>query len=218
MKPEQIRQCADQLVEFHKRLAPVFYEKRQAHWCYKWLHGLLLDGVRKNAAKLARAVPGANVQAMQQFISDSPWDHRKVIAQLQGIVAGRLAEREAVLVVDACGLCQEGPEVRRGQAPVFGHAGEGGQLPGGRLYGLRGPQGQLSGGRGALPAQGMGPRPKAAQGGGRAQRGRFPEQTPTGPSDDKKGGGGTDFGPLGHLRRRLWPERPVSRRPSMRWH
>jgi len=87
MKPEQIRECADQLVEFHKRLAPLFYEKRQAHWCYKWLHGPLLDGVRKNAAKLARAVPGANVQAMQQFITDSPWDHRKMIAELQLIVA-----------------------------------------------------------------------------------------------------------------------------------
>jgi len=108
MKPEQIRECADQLVEFHKRLAPLFYEKRQAHWCYKWLHGFLLDGVRKNAAKLARAVPGANVQAMQQFITDSPWDHRKMIAELQLIVADRLADPDAVVVVDDTGFAKKG--------------------------------------------------------------------------------------------------------------
>jgi len=108
MKPEQIEQCTEQLLEFHRRFAPLFYEKRQAHWCYKWLHGLLLDGVRKCAAKLARAVPGANVQSMQQFISDSPWDHRKLIGQLQHMVAEHLADPDAVLVVDDTGFAKKG--------------------------------------------------------------------------------------------------------------
>lgn len=108
MRPEQIQQCAEQLVEFHGRLAPLFYEKRQAHWAYKWLHGLVLDGVRKNAAKLARAVPGANVQSMQQFISDSPWNHRKVLRELQALVVENLADTEGVLVVDDTGFAKKG--------------------------------------------------------------------------------------------------------------
>lgn len=108
MKPEQIEQCADQLVKFHRRFAPLFYQKRQAHWCYKWLHGLLLDGVRKCAAKLARAVPGADVQSMQQFVSDSPWEHRAVIRELQALVAEQLHDSEAVLVVDDTGFAKKG--------------------------------------------------------------------------------------------------------------
>jgi len=108
MNPQHLQQCAEQLVEFHSRLAPLFYEKRQAHWCYKWLHGLLLDGVRKNAAKLARAVPGANVQSMQQFVSDSPWDQRVLIRELQALVAENLQDTEAVLVVDDTGFAKKG--------------------------------------------------------------------------------------------------------------
>lgn len=108
MKPEQIEQCAQQLVEFHRRFAPLFYEKRQAHWAYKWLYGLLLEGVRKNAATVARAVPGGDVQSMQQFISDSPWDHRSVIGELQALVAQRLGHPEAVLVCDETGFPKKG--------------------------------------------------------------------------------------------------------------
>lgn len=108
MKPEQIQQCAEQLVQFHKRFAPLFYEKRQAHWCYKWLHGLLLDGVRKNAAKLARGIPGGEVQSMQQFITDSPWDHRRAIKELQALVAENLPDAQAVLVVDDTGFAKKG--------------------------------------------------------------------------------------------------------------
>ena len=108
MKPEQIKQCTRQLVEFHGRFAPLFYEKRQAHWAYKWLHGLLLDGVRKNAAKLARVVPGGNVQSMQQFMSDSPWDHRAVIKELQAVAAENLADPQAVLVCDETGFAKKG--------------------------------------------------------------------------------------------------------------
>jgi SRSO17 transposase len=108
MEPRQLQQCAEQLVEFHGRFAPLFRDKRQAHWAGRWLHGLLLDGVRKNAAKLARVVPGGDVQAMQQFISDSPWRGRPIIEGIQRMVAERLAESEGVLVVDDTGFAKKG--------------------------------------------------------------------------------------------------------------
>ena len=110
MKPEQIQQCADQLAEFHGRLAPLFYEKRQAHWCQKWLHGLLLDGVRKNATGVARAVPGANVQAMQQFLADSTWDRAPLIEQLQVMAQEGLGEPDGILVCDDTGFPKKGTE------------------------------------------------------------------------------------------------------------
>ena len=85
MTPRQIEKCADELKAFHDRLAPHLRDKRQAPWCQKWINGLLLDGIRKNAAALARAVPGGNVQAMQQFLSDSSWHCEQVIGELQAM-------------------------------------------------------------------------------------------------------------------------------------
>ena len=113
MKPEQIEDCAQQLVEFHGRFAPLFYEKRQAHWGAKLLHGLLLDGVRKNAAKIARAVPEAKVKALQHFISQSSWDNRPFIEQLQVVVSENLADPEAILVPDDTGFAKKGDNTNR---------------------------------------------------------------------------------------------------------
>jgi len=108
MKPEQIEQCAEQFVEFHRRFAPLFYEKRQAHWSAKVLHGLLLDGVRKNAAKIARAVPNAKAKALQHFMSQSSWDHHPLIEQLQAVVSETLADPEGILVTDDTGFAKKG--------------------------------------------------------------------------------------------------------------
>ena len=88
MTPRQIEKCAGELRAFCGRLAPHFRDRRQAPWCQKWIHGLLLDGVRKNAAQLARAVPGGDVQSMQQFLSDSTWEdvvdeEQEILAQLR---------------------------------------------------------------------------------------------------------------------------------------
>ena len=73
MTPRQIEQCALQLEAFHGRLGPLFADKRQRPWYRRWIHGLLPDGVKKNAAELALALPGGEVQAMQQFLTDSTW-------------------------------------------------------------------------------------------------------------------------------------------------
>ena len=129
MKPEQVRQYADELVEFHKRFARLFYEKRQAHWAGRCLHGLLLDGVRKNAAGLACAVPGGNVQSMQQFLSDSPWDPDPVVAELQALVAEKLGEPDAVYspvatsepAVDFSGDSEVVRVVAEGERLAYGH-------------------------------------------------------------------------------------------------
>ena len=110
MTPQQIEQCAGQLGAFHERLAPLFPDKRQRPWYRRWIHGLLLDGVRKNAAELARAVPGAEVQAMQQFLTDSTWRWGPVIAQLQAMAQETLGEPEGILVCDDTGFAKKGTE------------------------------------------------------------------------------------------------------------
>lgn len=108
MKPEQVRECGEQLAEFHGRFAPMFYEKRQAACAKKMLHGLLLDGVRSTAAHTARAVPGAKVRPLQHFVGLSTWDHRPVIEEHQAAVAEHLGHPEAVLACDGSAFPKKG--------------------------------------------------------------------------------------------------------------
>jgi len=110
MTPRQIERCADELKAFHDRMAPQFRDKRQAPWCRKWVHGLLLDGIRKNAAELARAVPGGDVQAMQQFLTDSTWQCEPLIRQLQVMAQETLGCPDGILVADDTGFPKKGTE------------------------------------------------------------------------------------------------------------
>lgn len=116
----------EQLKEFQRRFAPLFYEKRQVHWSQKWLHGLLMEGVRKTAASLARAVPGGDRQAMHHFIGESGWDHRAVIRELQAMVSEKIAHPEAILVVDETGFPKKGDKsvgVKRQYSGTLGKVG-----------------------------------------------------------------------------------------------
>ena len=110
MTPRQVQKCAERLKAFHDRLAPCFRDKRQAPWCQKWVHGLLLDGISKNAAELARAVPGGDVQAMQQFLTDSSWQCEPLIGQLQAMAEEVLGCPDGILVADDTGFPKKGTE------------------------------------------------------------------------------------------------------------
>ncbi len=84
MKTRELQACADRLVEFLvTRLASVGRSERRHHGSL-YVQGLLLDGERKSIEPLAERVPGGNVQALQQFVGQSPWAWepvRRLLAQ-----------------------------------------------------------------------------------------------------------------------------------------
>jgi SRSO17 transposase len=86
----------------------LFPDKRQAPWGAKWVEGLLLEGVGKTAAELARAVPDGDVQAMQQFVTDSPWPDQPIIAELHSVVQEHYGEADGILVTDDTGFPKKG--------------------------------------------------------------------------------------------------------------
>ncbi|MEV6995884.1 IS701 family transposase [Streptomyces sp. NPDC093228] len=51
-------------------------------WADCYLRGLLLDGDRKTVQRMAERLPGADVQALQQFVNQSSWDHLAVLHTL----------------------------------------------------------------------------------------------------------------------------------------
>ncbi len=87
MNARELDACADRLEEFLvTMLASVGRSERRHHgWLY--VQGLLLDGERKSIEPLAERVPEGNVQALQQFVGQSPWAWepvRRLLAQHMG--------------------------------------------------------------------------------------------------------------------------------------
>src|SRR4029077_20217074 len=97
------------------QFAPDFPQSKPARWAGVYLPGLLLDGERKSIEPLARRVtlpPGLVCkdpeQALQQFVSQSTWDDRAVLARYRGLMAGHFASPDGVFVVDDTGLPKRG--------------------------------------------------------------------------------------------------------------
>ena len=54
-------------------IAPMGRAERR-HWARVYVSGLLLDGERKSVEPMAARIEGAEVQALRQFVGQSPWE------------------------------------------------------------------------------------------------------------------------------------------------
>ena len=74
-----------------------------------YLSGLLGTDRRKNLERIHGDIPESNYQAMQQFVSDSPWDEKKLMEQVAGEVNGLLGgHRQSALLIDETSFVKKG--------------------------------------------------------------------------------------------------------------
>jgi SRSO17 transposase len=77
----------------------------------KYAQGLLLQQGRGNMTKYANNVPDASARRFQYFISQSPWEYRPVIAQIQHDVMGRIGDaRDGAIHIDETGFPKQGED------------------------------------------------------------------------------------------------------------
>jgi len=109
MNSRELQACAERLEEFlSKLLRNVGRSERRRHGAL-YVEGLLLDGERKSIEPLAQRVPGGNVQALQQFVGQSPWAWEAV----RGLLAQQMEEEllpAAAWIVDDTGFPKQGHE------------------------------------------------------------------------------------------------------------
>jgi SRSO17 transposase len=105
--PELGPDVLDRLSEYAGHFRDDFNRPRQAAWCGVYLRGLLTDADRKSIEPMARAVPlpaGLKVadpdQALQQFVSQSTWDHDAVARRYRARMAQAFAGPAGVFVID----------------------------------------------------------------------------------------------------------------------
>lgn len=74
-----------------------------------YLSGLLGTDRRKNLERIHGDIPESNYQAMQQFVSDSPWDEKKLMEQVGGEINGILGgHRHSALLIDETSFAKKG--------------------------------------------------------------------------------------------------------------
>src|SRR5215213_2546092 len=82
MTPAELARVRKRLVGFAEAVFEPLARADQRRWGEVYLRGLMLDGKRKSIQPMAERLPDGNEQALQQFVSQSPWDWRPVRQRL----------------------------------------------------------------------------------------------------------------------------------------
>lgn len=96
---------------FHKRFSHFFRTKTRlvAKQAHAYSAGQIQSDARRNLVKFTHCVPEINEQAMQHFISNSPWEDAPLIAQLQRDVDKLIGDlNDGALILDESGFPKQG--------------------------------------------------------------------------------------------------------------
>src|ERR1022692_4443980 len=108
MEIQEFERVTEAFAQFHAFFAPTFGRKQWRQRSQHYLQGLLVQAQeRKNAENLAETVP-ASPRVLQLFLTESTCNDQAVTQQLQRYLAPRLADPEAVFVVDESGFPKQG--------------------------------------------------------------------------------------------------------------
>jgi SRSO17 transposase len=113
--PELSPGVIGRLAEYAATFADEFPQARPALWAGVYLQGLLIDGERKSIEPLSRRVTlpdELNVkdpdQALQQFVNQSPWDHRLLLQRYRSLLAETFASPQGVFLFDDVSFPKQG--------------------------------------------------------------------------------------------------------------
>jgi SRSO17 transposase len=107
MKTIQFHKSRKRLEEFLNGLLALLGRSERRHWGKVYIRGLLLEGERKSIEPMAARMPEGNVQALQQFIGQSPWDW----VPIRQLLAKRMVTEispPAAWIVDDTGFPKQG--------------------------------------------------------------------------------------------------------------
>jgi SRSO17 transposase len=103
---KQLAKSRQRLAAFtEETLAPLGRSERR-HWGSVYIRGLLLDGERKSVGAMVPRLPEGNEQALQQFVSQSPWPWEPVWERLAA--EARRQKGEAFWIIDDTSFPKKG--------------------------------------------------------------------------------------------------------------
>jgi len=97
MTPRALKALERRLEQFLEDLTALMGRRERRHWARVYVEGLLLDGERKSIEPIATRT-GADVQALRQFVGQSPWAVEQVERRLAEKVVDLLREPEVWII------------------------------------------------------------------------------------------------------------------------
>ena len=122
MTDGQAEKCRKRLEQFLMDLLEPVGRSERRHWGAVYIRGLLLNGERKSIEPLADRSNEGNVQALQQFVGQSPWDWMPLWERLGKRMNAEL-EPDPVWVIDDTGFPKQGTHSVGVQRQYTGSAG-----------------------------------------------------------------------------------------------
>ena len=107
MDSRELQLCRGRLEAFLAELLEPVGRLERRRWGNAYVRGLLLDGERKSIEPMAARLSDGNVQAMQQFVGQSPWDHHPIRRKLAERMVAEMVPAVA-WVVDDTGFPKQG--------------------------------------------------------------------------------------------------------------
>jgi SRSO17 transposase len=98
-----VADMAGELKGFHENFADCFLRSESRDNFYRCMSGRFNQLERKSIEPVAFSIEGANVRAMQRFVSDAPWDDENIMRTYRGLVSEDLGHPDgAIGKVDNC--------------------------------------------------------------------------------------------------------------------
>ncbi len=86
---------------------PLVGRRDRQHWGEVYVRGLLTEGGRKTAAAIGQRLPDGDVQALQQFVGQSPWDNEPLRQKLAQVLIKSMSS-SPLWIVDDTGFPKKG--------------------------------------------------------------------------------------------------------------
>jgi SRSO17 transposase len=116
--PDDVRAAAAELHALHQRFAPLFGYAQAQHHALTYLRGLLLHEGRKNAEAMALSCGAGRVDALQDFLAASPWEHCPVQQEIQAAFAETLVPSTTTWELGTVGVVDESSYPKKGTHSV----------------------------------------------------------------------------------------------------
>jgi SRSO17 transposase len=111
MTPREVASMVDELLSYHRQIAPAFQRREQRQWSLFYLCGQLSNIERKAIEPMVLELKGAHpnaVRALNQFVGAGGWDAQLLLQRHQELVAESLGDPEGVVIVDGSGFPKQG--------------------------------------------------------------------------------------------------------------
>jgi SRSO17 transposase len=106
-----VESMADELLTYHRLMAPSFQRREQRRWSLFYLCGQLSNLERKTSEPMILNLKGANpnaVRALNQFLGEGTWNAHHILRRHQELVGQSLGDPEGVVILDGSGFPKQG--------------------------------------------------------------------------------------------------------------